>query len=144
MLSHSSVSDSLQPLGLQPARLLFTWDFPGKNTGVGCHFLLQVDLSDLEIEPKSPALAEFFTSEPSVNPKILQLLMKTLSLTKLLYPLHQALILHRSCQSTQPIFARILLNQFRETARTSGIRSPLISDFPGQPSEISLSWFSNP
>ena len=33
--------DSLQPHGLQPARLLHPWDFPGKNTGVGCHFLLQ-------------------------------------------------------------------------------------------------------
>ena len=29
------------PHGLQPARLLCPWDFPGKNTGVGCHFLLQ-------------------------------------------------------------------------------------------------------
>ena len=27
--------------GLQPARFLCPWDFPGKNTGVGCHFLLQ-------------------------------------------------------------------------------------------------------
>ena len=26
---------------LQPTRLLYPWDFPGKNTGVGCHFLLQ-------------------------------------------------------------------------------------------------------
>ena len=34
------VSDSLQPHGLQPARLLCPWDFPGKNTGVNCHFLL--------------------------------------------------------------------------------------------------------
>ena len=31
----------LQCHGLQPARLLFPWDFPGKNPGVGCHFLLQ-------------------------------------------------------------------------------------------------------
>ena len=31
----------LQPHGLQPARFLCPWDFPGKNTGVGCHFLLQ-------------------------------------------------------------------------------------------------------
>ena len=37
----SVVSDSLQPHGLQPARLLCPWDFPGKNTGVGCHSLLQ-------------------------------------------------------------------------------------------------------
>ena len=31
----------LQPHGLQPARLLCPWDSPGKNIGVGCHFLLQ-------------------------------------------------------------------------------------------------------
>ena len=36
-----SVSDSLQPGGLQPARLLCPWHSPGKNTGVGCHSLLQ-------------------------------------------------------------------------------------------------------
>ena len=31
----------LRPQGLQPSRLLCAWDFPGKNTGVGSHFLLQ-------------------------------------------------------------------------------------------------------
>ena len=35
------MSDSLRPRGLEPTRLLHPWDFPGKNTGVGCHFLLQ-------------------------------------------------------------------------------------------------------
>ena len=35
----SVVSDSLWPHGLQPARFLCPWNFPGKNTGVGCHFL---------------------------------------------------------------------------------------------------------
>ena len=39
--SHSVVSDSLRPHGLYPTRILSPWDFPGKNTGVGCHFLLQ-------------------------------------------------------------------------------------------------------
>ena len=39
--SRSVVSDSLRPHGLQPTTLLRPWDFPGKNTGVGCHFLLQ-------------------------------------------------------------------------------------------------------
>ena len=34
------MSDSLQPNGLWPTRLLHPWDFPGKSTGVGCHFLL--------------------------------------------------------------------------------------------------------
>ena len=35
------VSDSLRPYGLHPARLLCQWDSPGKNTGVGCHAILQ-------------------------------------------------------------------------------------------------------
>ena len=39
--SRSVVSDSSRPHGLQPTRLLRPWDSPGKNTGVGCHFLLQ-------------------------------------------------------------------------------------------------------
>ena len=37
----SVVSDSLRSYGLQPSRLLRPWDFLGKNTGVGCHLLLQ-------------------------------------------------------------------------------------------------------
>ena len=32
---------TVQPQGLYPARLLCPWHPPGKNTGVGCHFLLQ-------------------------------------------------------------------------------------------------------
>ena len=32
---------TLRPCGLWPTRLLCLWDFPGKNTGVGCRFLLQ-------------------------------------------------------------------------------------------------------
>ena len=38
--SRSVVSDSSQPHGLQPTRLLRLWDFLGKSTGVGCHCLL--------------------------------------------------------------------------------------------------------
>ena len=37
----SCVMTLLRAHGQQPARLLSPWDFPGKNTGVGCHFLLQ-------------------------------------------------------------------------------------------------------
>ena len=33
--------NSSRPHGLQPTRLLHPWDYPGKSTGVGCHFLLQ-------------------------------------------------------------------------------------------------------
>ena len=37
----SVISDSLQPHGPQPTRLLYPWNFPSKNPRVGCHFLLQ-------------------------------------------------------------------------------------------------------
>ena len=37
----SVVSDSVRPHRWQPTRLPRPWDSPGKNTGVGCHFLLQ-------------------------------------------------------------------------------------------------------
>ena len=68
MLSHSVVFDSAS-LWMQPVRLLCPWSFPGKNTGVGCHFLLQGILSTPGLteskSPASPALAgRFFTTEP--------------------------------------------------------------------------------
>ena len=40
-VSHSVMSNSLRHHGLYPGRLLFPWDFPGKNIGLDCHFLLQ-------------------------------------------------------------------------------------------------------
>ena len=40
-VSHSVVSNSLQPHGLQSTRLLCPWNSPGKNTGLGSHTLLQ-------------------------------------------------------------------------------------------------------
>ena len=39
--SHSVMSDSSRPHGLQPTRFLCPWDFPGKSTGVDCHCLLK-------------------------------------------------------------------------------------------------------
>ena len=39
--SRSVVSNSLRLHALQPARLLCSWNSPGKNTGVGCHSRLQ-------------------------------------------------------------------------------------------------------
>ena len=56
------LSNSLWPRGLQPARLLCPWNFPGKNTGVGYHALLQKIFPTQELNPSSPALAgRFFT-----------------------------------------------------------------------------------
>ena len=41
LLNRSVVSDSVQPPRRQPTWLPRPWDSPGKNTAVGCHFLLQ-------------------------------------------------------------------------------------------------------
>ena len=40
---------------MQPAKLLCPWDSPGKNIGVGCHFILLGNLPDPGMVPKSPA-----------------------------------------------------------------------------------------
>ena len=65
--SCSVISDSLETHGLEPTRLLCPRDFPGKNTGVGCHFLLQGSRPNPRIEPESPAspalTGSFFTTE---------------------------------------------------------------------------------
>ena len=63
--------DSLQPHGFYLTRLLCPWDYLGKNTGVGYHFLLQGEgLPDLGIEPGSPALrADSLLTKPPGKPK---------------------------------------------------------------------------
>ena len=54
------MSNSVQPHGRQPTRLLCPWDFPGKNTGVGCHFLLQCMKvqSESEVAQSCPTLSD--------------------------------------------------------------------------------------
>ena len=51
VVSRSVMSDSLQPHGLWPTRLLSPWNSSGKNTGVGCHFLLQGIFLTQELNP---------------------------------------------------------------------------------------------
>ena len=46
------VSDSLQPHGSWPTRLLCPWDFPRKNTGVGCHAHLQEIFLSQRLNPR--------------------------------------------------------------------------------------------
>ena len=52
----SVVSNSLQPYGPWPARLLCPRGFSRQNAGVGCHALLQGIFTNPGIEPASPAL----------------------------------------------------------------------------------------
>ena len=55
------MSDSVQPHRRQPTRLPCPWDSPGKNTGVGCHFLLQC----MKVKSESEAAQSYPTlSDP--------------------------------------------------------------------------------
>ena len=58
LLSH--LSDSVRPHRWQPTRLLCPWDSPGKNTEVGCHFLLQgmKVKSESEVAQSCPTLSD--------------------------------------------------------------------------------------
>ena len=54
------MSDSVQPHRRQPTRLRRPWDSPGKDTGVGCHFLLQCVKvkSESEVAQSCPTLSD--------------------------------------------------------------------------------------
>ena len=56
----SVVSDSVRPHRRQPARLCPPWESPGKNTGGGCHFLLQCMKvkSESEVVQSCPTLSD--------------------------------------------------------------------------------------
>ena len=55
----SVMSDSVRSQRWQPTRLHRPWDSPGKNTGVGCHFLLQCMKvkSESEVTQSCPTLS---------------------------------------------------------------------------------------
>ena len=55
------MSDSVRPHRWQPTRLPGPWDSPGKNTGVGCHFLLQC----MKVKSESEVVQSYLTfSDP--------------------------------------------------------------------------------
>ena len=60
------MSNSVRPHRWQPTRLPRPWDFPGKNTGVGCHFLLQCMKvkSESEVAQSCPTLSNPMDRSP--------------------------------------------------------------------------------
>ena len=72
MLIHSAMSTSLWPQRLQPVRIPFPWDSPGKNTGVGCRFLLPGIFPTQGLSPHLLCLfalaGSFFTTGPLGKP----------------------------------------------------------------------------
>ena len=61
------MSNSVQPHRRQQTRLLRSWDSPGKNTGVGCHFLLQCMQvkSEREVAQSCPTLSDPHGLQPT-------------------------------------------------------------------------------
>ena len=96
----SVVSDSVRPHRWQPTRLPCPWDSLGKNTGVGCHFLLQCmkvksqsEVAQLCLTPSDPMdcslpgspvhgtfQARYWSGVPSLSPNCSLLSIKYLSL----------------------------------------------------------------
>ena len=89
-LTAKSCPTLLEPYGLQPARLLCLWDFPGKNTGVGGHFLLQ-------------GIFPF----QGLNPRLLYWQADSLLLSHSLKPLGEAGTILNSCLTTHPNQRRV-------------------------------------
>ena len=60
------MSDSVRPHRRQPTRLPRPWESPGKNTGVGCHFLLQCVKvkSESEVAQSCPTLSDPMDCSP--------------------------------------------------------------------------------
>ena len=65
------MSDSVRPHRRQPTRLPCPWDSPGKNTGVGCHFLLQyvkVKVKSLSrVQPSAIPWTAAYQAPPSMR-----------------------------------------------------------------------------
>ena len=59
----SVVSDSVRLHRRQPARLFHPWDSPDKNTGVGCHFLLQ----NMKVRSESEVIQSCLTLRNTMN-----------------------------------------------------------------------------
>ena len=64
------MSNSVRPHRQQPTRLPYPWDSPGKNTGVGCHFLLQCMKvkSESEVAQPCPILSDPMDCSPPGSP----------------------------------------------------------------------------
>ena len=54
---------TVQPQRPQPTRLPHPWDSPGKNTGVGCHFLLQC----MKVKSESEVAQSCLNPKQSIN-----------------------------------------------------------------------------
>ena len=107
--SHSVVSDSQRPHGLQPTRLLCPWDCPGKSTGVGCQCLLPMDMNLSKLREIVEDTRAWYATVPEVTKSHTRFSNWTTTITvyyHLLTPLFIREVVFRSWQ-----MARVLTDQ---------------------------------
>ena len=61
------MSDSLRPHELGPTRLLRPWDFPGKDTGVGCQFSIEVIPIQIHINNDKDSFYSASSATPDIS-----------------------------------------------------------------------------
>ena len=135
MLSHSVVSDSLGPHGLQSARLLYPWIFSRQEYWSRFPCPLPGDLPNPGIKPRSPKLqVDCLPSEPPGKPKntgmgslsVLQGILLTQELNwgllhcrRILYQLnYQGMFSNFSISSSKIFFLKLLLSMVEKTLYT--------------------------
>ena len=85
-VSYQSCPTLCDPMGYSPPGSFHPWNFLGKSTGVGCHFLLQGNLPDPGIKPGSPILqADALPSEAPGEPTVRSVSTQKLCSNKTLF-----------------------------------------------------------
>ena len=109
------MSDSVRPHRRPPTRLLCPWDSPGKNTGVGCHVLLQCMKVKSESEVAQPCLT------PS-NPMDCSLPGSSV------HGIFQARVLEWGAIAfSRPLFGQLKKTILKEISLPSSFHPPLLS-----------------
>ena len=105
--SHSIMSDSPWPHGLQPTRLPRPWDFPVKSTGVGCHCLLLEIFLTQGLNPGLPHCRQtlyHLSHQGSQISPYLFIYLKTILLSSESWHLNTVLLPARVLQDTHRYF----------------------------------------
>ena len=133
------MSNSVRPHKQQPTRLPCPWDSPGKNTGVGCHFLFQCmkGKSESEVSQSSPTLCDPHGLQhtrlayPSPTPRAYS---KSCLLSWWCHPtISSSAIPFSSCLQSFPASGSFQMSQlFASCGQSIGV-SALASDLPMKP-----------
>ena len=97
VFSHSVISDSLWPHGLQPARLLCPWGFSGEESWSGLPCPPPGDLPNPGIEPSSPTLQVCRRPELPGKPIFIPMIHDILDIWNVIYTIYQFSSVAQSC-----------------------------------------------